>query len=203
MQIRRALSVFLVLFLLPLAGCVVSDRDLFAGEFGATPLPDAFILFAQDRDEPDGGYVYRDGDYYVVLEEDDAEVYRLVQLSDDYFVAIDRDDDGLGANYGLIEITDNELLMVGVDSDWLAEDQNLKTDNPLPIFNFDSRDELLAMFSRAAKEAENRPEWKTDKPRFRIYDFADPQQKAEGEKLVAEARTARAARRDRESGEGE
>ena len=190
MNLRRA-ALVLILLLLPLTGCVVSDRDLFAGEYGATPLPDAFILFAQDRDEPDGGYVYRDGDYYVALDGDEVEVYRLVQLDGAYFIAIDRDDDGLGAIYGLVEITDQELIMIGVDSDWLAQDQKIETDDLFPVFPFEEREALLSMFRRAAKQAANRPDWKKDDARFRIYDLADPAQREAGENLVAAAREAR------------
>lgn len=193
MHLRLLMTVLAVLLALSLAGCITSQTDLFADEPGATPLPEAFILISNDAEKPEGGRVFRDGDYYVAVENDDAAVYRLHALDGTdgtYFVGIDRDFDGVGANYGLVRITGGELVMIGVDSDWLEADQKL--DDALRLaFDFDDRDELLAMFRRAASQVETRADWIEDDSSFRIFDLADDTQRAEGERLLAEARRLR------------
>ena len=193
MHLRCLLTLLVVLLALPLAGCITSQTDLFADEPGATPLPEAFILISKDAEKPEGGRVFRDGDYYVAVEDDDAAVYRLHALDGTdgtYFVGIDRDFDGVGANYGLVRITGGELVMIGVDSGWLEADQKL--DDALRLaFDFDDREELLAMFRRAASQVETRADWIEDDSSFRIFDLADDAQKAEGERLLAEARKLR------------
>ena len=193
MHLRRFLILLAVLLALPLAGCITSQTDLFADEPGATPLPEAFILISKDAEKPEGGRVFRDGDYYVAVEDDDAAVYRLHALDGTdgtYFVGIDRDFDGVGANYALVRITGRELVMIGVVSGWLEADQKL--DDALRLaFDFDDRDELLAMFRRAASQVETRADWIEDDSSFRIFDLADGAQKEEGERLLAEARKLR------------
>ena len=194
MHPRRLMTVLAVVLALPLAGCITSQTDFFADEPGATPLPEAFILISKDAEKPEGGRVFRDGDYYVAVEDDDAAVYRLHALDGTdgtYFVGIDRDFDGVGANYALVRITGRELVMIGVDSDWLEADRGKDSNDLSFTFDFDDRDELLAMFRRAASQVETRADWIEDDSSFRIFDLADGAQKEEGERLLAEARKLR------------
>lgn len=199
---RRMYHALAVILLLPLAGCIVSEQDLLAGQPGATPLPDAFILISQDTEKPDGGYVRREGDRYVATDNGKEEAYRLAALEaggGSYFIGIARDETGEKGEetfYALVRIEDEELAMVSIDADWLKQDQNSDTEEWFPLFLFETRAELEAMFTRAVAEMGRHDDWVDDDSRFRIYDLSDRAQKEAGEKRLAEIAEAKKAREE-------
>ncbi|GIL03288.1 MAG: hypothetical protein BroJett030_31870 [Alphaproteobacteria bacterium] len=189
MRWRAIVATMLVLPLLVLAaGCIRSEAPFFADVTAATPLPDSFVLASEVDGRRSALRFDRQGDAYLASENGRVTRYRLLPLEPvdgrRFFIGMETSDRDPGAYYGLVEIVgEDDVIMHVVEADQLAAELGLSVQSGDGVTTFASQADLVAVMQRAAAEvvaSEGRYS------RFDVLDLADPDQRAKGERLLAQ-----------------
>ena len=183
----------LCLALLALSACVQSARPLLIDMRAATPLPAEFVIVNVEG-TPEANRFDRVGETYVAVENGVKTTYRLVQMPDlvgqtgPFYIAVETSERDKGANYGLIELSGDVIVLHSFDSEAIGAELRLATDKF--GIEVETDQQLLDIFQRVASDA---AKGGTKAVRFRVLDLADPARRVEAERVLEETRKAREA----------